>query len=154
LHQLAKSSWDELWTRPVERQIREEVAFYREEFPLILEDFAAFPPETPLVAEGTALLPELVAPLLQGQRRAIWLVPTPSFQREHYARRPWMDDILRQCADPALAFDNWMQRDIGFADAVEVSAQTLGLPVIRVNGREDTAAIFGQVCSILRLPSR
>lgn len=154
LHQLAMSSWDEVWTRPVERQICEELAFYREEFPLILEDLAAFPPGTPLVAEGTALLPELVAPLLQGQRRAIWLVPTASFQREHYARRPWIDDILRQCADPALAFDNWMQRDIGFADTVEASARALDLPVIRVDGTENAERIAKLACDLLGLPPR
>jgi len=154
LHQLAKRSWNEIWTRPVERQIREELAFYREEFPLILEDLAAFPPDTPIVAEGTALLPELVAPLLQGQRQALWIVPTASFQREHYERRPWINDILRQCADPGLAFDNWMRRDIGFADAVEESAGALGLPVIRVDGKEDADEVFTRVCGVLRLPMR
>lgn len=154
LHQLAKSSWNEIWTRPVERQIREELAFYREEFPLILEDLTAFPPDTPIVAEGTALLPELVAPLLQGQCQAIWLVPTAAFQREHYVRRPWLDDILRQCADPALAFDNWMRRDIGFADVVEGSARALGLPVIRVDGKEDAEEVLTRVCGALRLSSQ
>ncbi len=154
LHQLANSSWDELWNRPVERQIREELAFYREEFPLILEDLADFPAGTPIVAEGTALLPKLVAPMLQEQQRAIWVVPTASFQREHYARRPWIDDILRQCADPALAFDNWMRRDIGFADAVEADAQSLNLPVIRVDGKKGAEDMLTRVCGILRLPPR
>ena len=154
LHQLAKSSWNDLCARPVERQIREELAFYREEFPLVLADLAAFPAGTSIVAEGTALLPDLIAPLLHGQRQAIWLVPTASFQREHYARRPWINDILRQCVDPALAFDNWMRRDSGFADVVEASASALDLPVIRVDGGEDAEAVFTRVCGSLRLPLR
>lgn len=154
LHQLTKRSWNEIWTRPVKRQIREELAFYREEFPLVLEDLAVFPAGARIVAEETALLPELIAPLLHGQRQAIWLVPTASFQREHYVRRPWIKDILRQCVDPALAFENWMQRDIGFADTVESSAVALGLPVIRVDGKEDAETILTRVCDIVRLPSR
>ena len=154
LHRLANSAWDELWTRPVEQQIREELAFYEEEFSLILEDLAGFPAGTSIVAEGTALLPELVAPLLRDRRQAVWLVPTATFQREHYARRPWIDDILRQCADPALAFDNWMRRDSGFADAVEASAKRLALPVLRVDGTQDTGAVAALVSGILSLPPR
>ncbi len=38
LHALTATRWDALWMRPVATQIREELAFYREEFPLIVED--------------------------------------------------------------------------------------------------------------------
>ena len=141
MHKLTNSSWNDLWTRPVEVQIREELAFYREEFPLILDDLRAYPDETPLIVEGTALLPELVAPLLVAPQQVVWLVPTATFQREHYARRPWIHAILRQCDDPAQAFENWMRRDSGFADEVERQARERQLRALRIDGTLDIAAI-------------
>lgn len=151
LHKLSNSSWNELWTRPVERQIREELAFYREELPLILEDLRAFSPDTAVIAEGTALLPDLVAPLLHDRRRGVWLLPSVSFQREHYARRPWVGDILRQCADPERAFDHWMRRDSGFADTVEASAKARDLSVLRVDGTQSVEEMTAIATDVLCL---
>jgi 2-phosphoglycerate kinase len=141
MHTLANSSWNDIWGRPVDTQIGEELAFYREEFPLILEDLRDLPAETPVIVEGTALLPELVAPLLTAPQQALWLVPSAAFQREHYARRPWIHDILRQCDDPAQAFENWMQRDIGFADTVERQARERQLRVLRIDGTMGVGAL-------------
>ncbi len=141
MHKLTNSSWNDLWTRPVAVQIREELTFYHEEFPLILDDLRAYPDDTPLLVEGTALLPELVAPLLTAPQQAVWLVPTAAFQREHYARRLWIHDILRQCDDPAQAFENWMRRDIGFADTVERQAQEQRLRVLRIDGTVGVEAL-------------
>jgi 2-phosphoglycerate kinase len=134
MHKLTNMPWNDLWRRPVDAQIHQELAFYQEEFPFVLEDLLDFPTTTPVIAEGTALLPELVAPLLTDRRRAVWLVPSADFQREHYSRRPWIHDILRQCDDPAQAFENWMQRDIGFADTAERRAKERRLQVLRVDG--------------------
>src|SRR3954451_22553031 len=58
ISRLKAMSWNDVWMRPVETQIREEFAFYREEFPLILDDLRALPAGAPLIVEGTALLPE------------------------------------------------------------------------------------------------
>jgi hypothetical protein len=134
-------SWNAIWMRPVETLIREEFAFYREEFPLILDDLRALPGTAPLIVEGTALLPELVAPLLNAPMEALWLVPTPGFQRAHYARRPWVRDILKQCSDPEQAFENWMRRDIGFADEVERQAAVQHLWSLRVDGSLSTGQV-------------
>lgn len=151
LHALSAQSWNALWSRPVGQQIAEEFAFYREEFPLILEDLRALP-GAGIIAEGTALLPELVAPLLTDRRRGIWMLPTVAFQREHYARRPWIADILRQCADPTQAFDNWMRRDSGFADLVERDAAARGLATLRIDGTQAISAIDAMVSALLDLP--
>lgn len=148
---LASKSWNEIWMRPVEVQIREELAFYREEFPLILDDLLALPAATPLIIEGTAVLPELVAPLLPTPRSAVWLVPRADFQREHYARRPWIADILAQCDDPPLAFDNWMRRDSGFADIVEAQATERALWIRRIDGTVSIEAMTTLVATWLGL---
>jgi hypothetical protein len=120
---------DALWLRPVAEQTATEIALYHEEFAFILQDIAAMPGEGPLIVEGAALLPALVAPLLSECSHGAWLVPTPDFQRTHYARRPWAWDVVARCSDPHAAFDNWMARDIAFATYVADSARTHGVPL-------------------------
>ena len=121
-YKLTHCTSEELWIqRPVAQQIAEEIALYREEFPLILDELLTLP--KPFLVEGAALLPECVAPLLRDSRRALWLIPTSQFQREHYQQRDWALDVVKDCSDSALAFDNWMQRDIGFARQIARDAR-------------------------------
>src|SRR5947209_2181552 len=71
-YKLTHCTSEELWIqRPVEQQIREEIELYREEFPLILDELLTLP--KPFLAEGAALLPECIAPLVQlNPRKSIW----------------------------------------------------------------------------------
>jgi hypothetical protein len=64
LHELHALSCDELWMRPLAEQVRTEIAYCVELFSEILTDLRALPVDRPLMAEGAALLPHLVAPLL------------------------------------------------------------------------------------------
>ena len=127
-------TWDEVWMRPVDVLVTRELAFYREEFEMVLEDLSAMSRSTPIIAEGAALLPECVAPLLSRPNQAIWIVPTEEFQLKEYARREWVENILSQCRDPQRAWQNWMDRDAGFAKAVTEDAKARGLHVIEVDG--------------------
>ena len=139
-HKLLSMTWDEIWTRPVDLQLREEIAIYREEFAMILDDLLALPPSPPILAEGTALLPDCVNDVLVNHNQAMWIVPSESFQREHYPDRGgWVQDILRQCADPDLAFRNWMDRDVAFARWVSRRTTELGLEMIEVDGKRTIA---------------
>jgi hypothetical protein len=139
-HKLLNMTWDEIWTRPVDIQLREEIAIYREEFDMILDDLLALPKSPPILAEGTALLPDCVNDVLVNHNHAIWIVPSESFQREHYPDRgPWVHGILRQCTDPDLAFQNWMDRDVAFAKWVARRTTELGLEMIEVDGRRTIA---------------
>jgi len=113
---------------------------YREEFAAILADIAALPVARPLLVEGAALLPELIAPLLGERQYGAWLVPTPAFQRHHYAERSWPGAVVATCSDPHLAFANWMERDIGFAAYVTQTARERHLPLHIVDGSEPLAA--------------
>lgn len=150
---LATASCDEIWMRPVARQIAEELELYREEFPLVLADLATLSTSmpdrapTPLVVEGAALLPELVAGLDPDPHRVVWIVPTEAFQREHYARRPWRHDVLSECTDPDGAWRNWMARDAGFARFVAADATRRGYRVIEIDGSrslDETYALVTQ----------
>ena len=140
-HRLARMTWDEIWMRPVAVQVADEFACYREEFAMILDDLLALPGSELIVAEGAALLPELISGLLQDRSRAMWVVPTEPFQREHYTleKRPWIKDILRHCQNPTQAFANWMDRDVGFAKRVAEQARALDLEVLAVDGKRTIA---------------
>jgi adenylate kinase family enzyme len=131
---LSKLDGDEVWMRPVPQQIEEELEIYREEFPFILQDLCSRAKREPVIAEGAALLPELLASAEVPADRAIWLVPTPEFQLHHYAHRDWRHDVVKSCSDPEQAWRNWMARDIGFARAVAEQALRFGFRLITIDG--------------------
>ena len=127
--------WDTFWMRPLDAQLRNVIEIYAEEFPMILDDLLALPKDTPLLAEGTALLPELLTGVLHDSSRSIWLIPTPEFQRVQYPRRgAWVQDILEQCSQPEQALKNWMDRDIATGKHVQREAEARGLKVLVVDG--------------------
>ncbi len=117
----------------------EEIALYREEFPLLLEELLALPKSPPVLAEGAALLPECVIPLLLERQRAICIVPTAAFQLHHYSTRAWARDVVSACTNPEQAFHNWMQRDIRFARFVEGEARQQGMRTLVVDGTHSLA---------------
>lgn len=136
LSRLAALSCDELWLPPVAEQVTRVQAIYTEEFAMILADLQALPHTKPILAEGAALLPTCVLAHLMERRRAIWMTPTPPFQRFHYAQRPWIHDVVRTCSDPAQAFANWMARDEAYARWINEQAMALGLSLIQVDGQQ------------------
>ena len=135
-HKLAGMSWDDIWMRPVEVLIEDELAIYHEEFEMIIDDLSNLPTEPPIVAEGAALLPDRVGPIVAGARQAIWVVPTEQFQRTMYPQRgAWVQEILDQCRQPEQAFQNWMDRDVQFSQQVIAQANRRALPLLMVDGR-------------------
>jgi 2-phosphoglycerate kinase len=136
-HRLTQMTWDEIWMRPVKAQVADEFACYREEFAMILGDLLALPGSAPVIAEGAALLPELVSGLLHDRSRAVWAVPTELFQREHYTpeKRLFVNDILAHCQNPTQVFANWMDRDVEFARQAAEQARALDLKVLAVDGK-------------------
>jgi hypothetical protein len=150
-YKLAHSSCEEVWMRPVEQQADEEILLYREEFPLILEELLALPKSQPVLAEGAALLPECVIPLVKRWQQAIWIVPTAEFQLTHYERRAWAKEVVKTCTNPEQAFHNWMQRDMRFAAFIEQEALQRGMPVLSVNGTRSLAENTALVKQYFRL---
>ena len=131
---LRSITWNDVFLRPVQDLLRDEIAFYHEVIELIVEDLRRLPSDQPVVAEGAALLPELVAPYLPDIQHGLWVVPTETFQREHYSKRPWIHAILAETRDPAQAFENWMCRDARFAEYVRAGCAERGFEVIVVDG--------------------
>jgi hypothetical protein len=62
-------------------------------------------------------------------------VPTPAFQRKHYAQREFIQHILAQCRDPQTAWDNWMGRDEQFGRRVAAAAAQRGYTAAWIDGQ-------------------
>ncbi len=115
------ASCDQRWLKPVDELVDDVISCYRDHFSLIAENLSSLHENDEpsgnrqTLVEGTALLPALVARYAVSPLKAVWMVPTPAFQLEHYQRRPWVGEMLSDCTDARLAFENWMERDIRFA---------------------------------------
>jgi hypothetical protein len=82
-------SLDETWVDlPVEELVEATLAYSRERIELIAEDVRALSAGGQVVAEGFQLTPDVVAPLIESPRQAVWLVPTPNFRIEQLLNRP------------------------------------------------------------------
>lgn len=145
--QFATWNWEQIFLRPVEDMVRDEVGFYLEEWRFILEDISQIKP--PLIVEGAAAMPELVATLKP--KHAVWIVPTEDFQRHHYAQREWAHQVVGSTPNPAQAFENWMQRDAQFARTVQRQAEALGFLVLVVDGKSSLEENLEWTAKRLRL---
>jgi hypothetical protein len=131
-------------------QADREVAFYRAQFGRVVSEL----PAGPALVEGADLLPSCLHELGVPPSRAIWLVPTPSFQRRWYAAREWVTPYLSGYPDPAAAFESWMRRDELFAEHVRVTATAAGYRVMVVDGSRTIPETAGIIEAHLSLRPR
>lgn len=86
------------------------------------------------------MLPEDVYRIAQDVKRIFWIVPTKPFLLEHYPKRgEWVQGILRDLypkREQNAVFINWMNRDALMAEQVAARAERLGIPVLRVDGKQ------------------
>ena len=148
---VSRMSADEIfYARSVSEQLSTYVDVLMEDFAYVWRDLATRA-HGPVVVEGNQLLPWVMEPLLRPQDRAIWLIPTEDFQREHYAKRGWIHGILRSTSNPEVAFNNWMTRDALFAERVRTEAQERGLEVMAVDGSRTLDEMYAEVLARLGL---
>ncbi|NQW16614.1 MAG: hypothetical protein HQ478_03930 [Chloroflexi bacterium] len=97
----------------------------------------------PVVAEGPGLLPVLLASHHVAPEKAIYLLPTPSFQRNTNQRRgEWVQRALASRADLEIAWEEWMQLDDQFANLIEESATQAHYTSVRNDGGSDPGDVF------------
>lgn len=132
LAQRLRGGRDDMWLRPSETLLRDELAYYEATFEWLMEALEEMP--APVIAEGAALLPWRLAARGISAQQVICMTPTPRFQREQYARREWVAPFLASCSDPERAFSNWMGRDERFALLVAEGAHRAGYPHGLVDG--------------------
>ena len=134
MHAFSKMDWNEIWSRPVPVQVREELDFYREKSEMILEDLLDFDESKPLILEGAAFLPELIHSWGIPQNRGLYLIPSKDFQVHHYHQRFWINQILQSCDNPKGAFENWMERDHQFGQEILQQLQAYPYRSIIIDG--------------------
>lgn len=151
-HRIMDLSGPELCALPVERQVEGLTDFYRDQMDMIVEDLLVLPGSGPILAEGSGLLPELVAPLLADPGKALWMIATPEFRRQRYPERgSWVRETLDSAADSAETFRRWMARDDILAERRSERAAALGLAVLTVDGSRTIAETAGAVARLLGL---
>jgi hypothetical protein len=101
--------------------------------PMILDDLRRLPPAPLVVADGSTVLPELVAQGHAERDRAVWLLPTFELHRAFY-ERSGMADLLEY---------RWL-----VAEEIERQAAEFGVNVLRV---DDTVGIDEAVAAVEEL---
>ena len=96
-----------------------ELSIDRERWPMIAEDVADLPRAPLVLAEGTTVLPALVAAGIADRSRAVWLVPTEELQRERLE--------ARGLSAPAVAYQRLLGAEI------ERGATEAGVRMLRVD---------------------
>ncbi len=143
-----KRTSDQIWLREPVAMAEEEWAFYEEIFPYLLQ-YLVENQDKPLMIEGAGLLPQLVSSLAL-ELAYLCITPSADFQIEQYAKREWVPYVLQDSSNPQLAFDNWMKRDILFAQRCRTEAEKFSYPHLLTDGSrtieemaEQAADIFG-----------
>ncbi len=122
---------DEIWLRDPIVQCDEEFLFYEEISESVFEKLEHVDADF-IVTEGAAYTPKIMRSY--GAKAYISIIPTAEFQVSHYKEREWVPYVLEGCSDKKCAFDNWMKRDILFAQRVEAACGEYGVPCIVNDG--------------------
>jgi adenylate kinase family enzyme len=142
MFQYSKMNWEEIWSLSAEKLLHDEIVYYHERFPFILDDLCQLELRKPVILEGAAFLPELINQYPVNRENVIFMIPTMDFQLHHYQQRSWIQTILKECHDPIQAFENWMGRDALFAEEITRQATARGFQVISVDGSVDIQTQF------------
>ena len=136
--------------RNPEEMADEEWHFYEEIFPYV-KSYLIKNQNRPLLVEGAGLLPHLVKELECPASSYLCLTPTADFQKKHYIQREWVPYVLEGTTNPEQAFENWMQRDILFAQMVHKEAVLLGYPSLITDGSQSENQTAEEVARLLKL---
>jgi len=147
-HSITRVTGDELWLRPLEEQIRTEPIFVEEAFPLIREDVKQLLAEDdrPLIVDAS-VVPSSIKSILPSDNHIYYLIPSEEFQREQYARRTFIKDVLAKTTDPEQAWSNWMARDVAFARWLKDRVKEAELPYLIVDGTISLEATVDLIAS-------
>ena len=120
-----------LFNLPPKEYAQLGLAFFAEDFEMMLEDLYALPKQ-PTVVEGVSVLPSLVAEIAD-PRQIVFMVAYEEFQRKHYLDREFAREWFQDFSNPQVTFDNLMTANDILARNVGASARELGLKVIVVD---------------------
>lgn len=101
----------------------------------VLEDVRTLPRQPAVVVEGPQVLPDALA----RDARAVFLIPTPEFQRAVLAQRPMPS------SDPQRALAARLAKDRLYADRLAAAARARGFRVVEIDGSRPPDAIVADV---------
>ena len=151
MHKISMLSWNEIWSRPVTVQVQEEFLYYQERFEMILDDLQAYEADRLVILEGAAFLPKLIHKYQANPKTTLFMIPTREFQRQHYRQRTWIKAILKECDDPERAFDNWMERDHLFGQAILRQANAYQYRTLLVDGSQSSDEVYEWIKEFFQL---
>ena len=137
---------EELWMKDPVLHCQDEFKIYEEIAPYVFEKLNHVEADF-IVTEGAAYTPQVMKQM--GFMHYVTIIPTPEFQIEHYRQREWVPYVLAGCSDPKAAFDNWMQRDILFAQQVKKECAEDGIACFENDGSMTILELYDQVISVL-----
>jgi hypothetical protein len=138
---------DEAWLGEVGEMVALSIAANEERCRLMIEDLEALSPSPLVVAEGTPLFPWLISDRLATRDHAVWLVPTPEFQRARLMDRPGHE--WTRTSDPDRALSNRIERERVIGERIEEAALRKGLHLVPVDGSKDLLEVAAAVEAIL-----
>ena len=141
-----KLTSDGIWLREPSIQCEGEFQIYSEVAPLIFDKIAQLNNDF-IITEGAAYTPQVMSSRNAGSY--ITIVPSPEFQISRYKEREWVQYVLADCSDKEKAFDNWMQRDVLFAERVKAECEKLEIPCIVNDGSRSVDEIYQTVKELL-----
>lgn len=136
---------EQIWMRDPLEQCEEELLIYKEIFEYIYEDLEQINSKNGIITEGAAYLPELMKSIDIPIEKYISITPTKEFQIFHYSKRDWIKFVLEECSDKEKAFQNWMNRDALFANAIQQQCKETGYSSFINNGESTIAELFDMV---------
>lgn len=99
-------------------------------------------------------MPHLVKELECPTSSYLCLTPIADFQKKHYTQREWVPYILEGTTNPEQAFENWMQRDILFAQMVRKEAMKLGYSSFVTDGSQSENQTAEEIARLLKLSNK
>ena len=101
----------------------------------VLDDLNALPEQPAVVVEGPQILPDV----LPSEASAVFLIPTPEFQRRVLSPRPMPS------SDPEQALRARLVKDRLYGEKVAAVARERGFLVLEVDGSRSSDAILARV---------
>lgn len=144
-----KRTTDQIWLREPAAMAEEEWSFYEEVFSY-LRQYLVENQDKPMIIEGAGLLPHLIKSL-DMDHSYLCMTPIADFQKEQYAKREWVPYVLQNSSNPQRAFDNWMNRDMLFAQRCRKEAERLSYPHLLTDGSRTIEEMTEQAAQILGL---
>ena len=118
-----------------------ELSLEPERGAMVIDDLRSLPAAPLVIAEGSPLFPNVVVPHLTERARAVWLVPTPEFQRARLEDRPSPKSV----SDSKRARHNRIEVTLLLTATIKSQARERGVRIVTVDGSRSIDELVASV---------